>query len=154
MFKNPEQNAGGFLLSSNFGRPNLRLGHIFGAPKFAVSPLEIPFLGPQNPKIFSRASRAGFYFVQKISRASRGFLFCSFFLPDFRVGFYFVQFSFPQNPPGFLLKGGFIPWCLVDLFPQIQYGCFKSEFILSNFIQIFARAFILSIFDFQKAIWA
>ena len=26
-------------------------------------------------------------------RASRGFLFCSFFLPDFRVGFYFVQFS-------------------------------------------------------------
>ena len=106
MFKNPEQNAGGFLLSSDFGRPNLRLGHIFGAPKFAVSPLEIPFLGPQNLKIFSRASRAGFYFVQKISRASRGFLFCSFFLPDFRVGFYFVQFSFPKNPPGFLFKGG------------------------------------------------
>ena len=53
MFKNPEQNAGGFLLSSDFGRPNLRLGHIFGAPKFAVSPLEIPFLGPQNPKFFA-----------------------------------------------------------------------------------------------------
>ena len=113
LFKNPEQNAGGFLLSSDFGRPNLRLGHIFGAPKFAVSPLEIPFLGPQNPKSFSRASRAGFYFVQKFPRASRGLLFCLFFPPGFRVGSYFVQFSFPKNPPGFLLKGGGLfrgPW--------------------------------------------
>ena len=33
------------------------------------------------------------------------------------MGFYFVQFSFPKNPPGFLLKGGvFIPLCLVLIY--------------------------------------
>ncbi len=114
LFKNPEQNAGGFLFCSDFGRPNLRLGHIFGAPKFVVSPLEIPFLGLQNPKFFSRASRAGFYFVQKFppriarvfilfifsSRFSRGFLFCSIFIS--------------QKPARVFIKGGgFIRWCLV-----------------------------------------
>ena len=97
-----------FILSKIFGR--FAAGFLF----CGIFYKEIP---PKNPIFskFSRALRARVFILSKnFPRASRGLLFCLFFPPGFRVGSYFVQFSFPKNPPGFLLKGGvFIPWSLV-----------------------------------------
>ena len=96
-----------------------KVGSHFWRTQISCPPLEIPLVGPQNLIFFSALRARVFILSKKNPLASRGFLFCLFFfqifvwvfnlfifLPDFRVGSYFVQFPFPQNPPGFLLKGG------------------------------------------------
>ena len=93
-FQNPRTKFGrAFIYTKKIGR--FAAGFIFGVFFIRKSPLITPF-----PKIFSRASRAGFYLFQKISRASRAGFYSFQFSPNFRAGFYSFNFRFSKSHPG------------------------------------------------------
>ena len=96
LFKNPEQNAGGFLFCPKFSAAS-RPGFYSVAFFIRKSPLKTPF----SQNFLARFAR-GFLFCPKIFPALRaGSYFVYFFLPDFAWALILFNFHFPKTRPGF-----------------------------------------------------